>query len=352
MTNGLNILRSRLRAENHFISLRIRLLIGFTLLFTIAFALAYYWFYSYTTKWAMASIESDLRQTLLGTIRGINGDDFEKMVATDQPDASGVPSTDPYYQAHQNWLLTVYNLEPRAFGTYTYIQGPNPNEILWIGDDYRVVRPQTATKYKESYTPGPGSVILQGLTRDTVNMNIYQDQWGEWASAYGPILNSKGQVVGAVGIDFKADYVRQVQQGIVNNIVLAFGVTYLGLFVLVYFASRIFTAPLANLAKAAGHIGEGEYADYSDDLEAISKGYFLDEISLLARDFGAMASKVYQREQMLRHQVEELKIEIDENKRKDQVSEIVETDFFRDLQDKARTMRTKLHPQDPVIDQP
>ena len=352
MSNGLNNLRNRLRAGNHFISLRIQLLIGFTLLFTIAFALAYYWFYNYTTTWALASIESDLRQTLLGTIRGINGDDFEKMVATAQPDGNGVPSTDLYYQTHQNWLLTVYNLEPRAFGTYTYVHGTSPNEVLWIGDDYRVVRPQTATKFKESYTPGLGSAILQGFTKDTVNMNIYQDQWGEWASAYGPIKNSKGQVVGAVGIDFKADYVRQVQQGILNSVVLAFGVTYLGLFILVYFASRILTAPLANLAKAAAHIGEGEYADYSSDLEAISKGYISDEISLLARDFGAMASKIYQREQMLRHQVEELKIEIDENKRKAQVSEIVETDFFRELQDKARTMRTRLHPEDPVIGEP
>jgi hypothetical protein len=54
-----------------------------------------------------------------------------------------------------------------------------------------------------------------------------------------------------------------------------------------------------------------------------------------------MADKVYQREQTLRRQVEALKIEIDETKRQKQVSEIAETDFFRELQAKARKMRSR-----------
>jgi hypothetical protein len=55
--------------------------------------------------------------------------------------------------------------------------------------------------------------------------------------------------------------------------------------------------------------------------------------------FAIMVSKVYQREQTLRQQVEALKIVIDETKRQMQVNEIAETDFFRDLQQKARDMR-------------
>jgi hypothetical protein len=54
-----------------------------------------------------------------------------------------------------------------------------------------------------------------------------------------------------------------------------------------------------------------------------------------------MVGKVYRREQTLRRQVEELRIEIDEVKRKKQVSEIVGTDFFQDLQAKARSMRRR-----------
>ena len=54
-----------------------------------------------------------------------------------------------------------------------------------------------------------------------------------------------------------------------------------------------------------------------------------------------MVDKVYQREQTLRKQVEELKIEIDEVRRRKDVVDIVETDFFRDLQSKAREMRER-----------
>ena len=35
-----------------FISLRIKLLIGFTLLFTVVFAVAFYWFYQFSTDLA------------------------------------------------------------------------------------------------------------------------------------------------------------------------------------------------------------------------------------------------------------------------------------------------------------
>ena len=52
-----------------------------------------------------------------------------------------------------------------------------------------------------------------------------------------------------------------------------------------------------------------------------------------------MVGKVAQREQKLKQQVAELQIMIDETKRQEQVSEIVDTDFFRDLQAKAQRIR-------------
>ncbi|PDV97755.1 ECF transporter S component [Candidatus Chloroploca asiatica] len=66
-----------------------------------------------------------------------------------------------------------------------------------------------------------------------------------------------------------------------------------------------------------------------------------DEIAQLSRVFGTMAQEVIQREQELRKHVQELQIMIDEHKRSDQVKEIVETDFFRDLKQKARAMRER-----------
>jgi transcriptional regulator with GAF, ATPase, and Fis domain len=54
-----------------------------------------------------------------------------------------------------------------------------------------------------------------------------------------------------------------------------------------------------------------------------------------------VALEAYIREQNLRKQIRQLEIEIDEVKRQQQVTEIVETDFFQDLQSKARQMRRR-----------
>lgn len=53
------------------------------------------------------------------------------------------------------------------------------------------------------------------------------------------------------------------------------------------------------------------------------------------------ALEAYIREQSLKQQIQQLRIEIDEAKRQKQVSEIVDTDFFQDLQAKARQIRSR-----------
>jgi GAF domain-containing protein len=62
----------------------------------------------------------------------------------------------------------------------------------------------------------------------------------------------------------------------------------------------------------------------------------MESFSLLA----AAALEAYNREQDLKEQIEKLRIEIDEVKRQKLVSEIVDTDFVRDLQAKADVMRS------------
>jgi len=64
-----------------------------------------------------------------------------------------------------------------------------------------------------------------------------------------------------------------------------------------------------------------------------------DALGVLARRFMSMAREVQAREDRLREQVRELKIEIDQGHQTRQVAEITETDFFRDLQARADDLR-------------
>lgn len=64
-----------------------------------------------------------------------------------------------------------------------------------------------------------------------------------------------------------------------------------------------------------------------------------DALGQLARVFQRMAREVFERERRLKAEVQQLRIEIDETKAAREVTEITDTDYFRELQEKARSLR-------------
>jgi CRP/FNR family cyclic AMP-dependent transcriptional regulator len=72
----------------------------------------------------------------------------------------------------------------------------------------------------------------------------------------------------------------------------------------------------------------------------------IDELGQLARVFQRMVSEVYSREQRLKQEVAELRIEIDESRKASQVAEITDTDYFQDLKKKAQALRSRHNPSD------
>jgi hypothetical protein len=276
--------------------------------------------------------------TLVAAAEGIDGDQLEALY-NDQSvtvDDSGYPD-DPRYWEQVGWLATVHKIEPRA-SLFTYLRGEEQNELIFITSHGALQDPPFGATFREHYIAGNPGPNYRGLEQTTKETTPYTDEFGSWISGYTPVRNSDGQVVAGLGIDFRADYVAQVQQAIIDNIVLAFGITYALLFALVYIVSKLFTTPIITLTNAALRFGEG---DYEQDLPDVSIGPFPDEINTLTHVFEIMVGKVRKREEKLKAQVAELKIEIDEVKRKKQVSEIVDSDFFQDLTEKAREIRSK-----------
>ena len=73
-----------------------------------------------------------------------------------------------------------------------------------------------------------------------------------------------------------------------------------------------------------------------------------DGLGMLARRFASMAREVRAREERLRAQVRELRIEIDHARQAEKVAEITETDFFRDLRSRAADLRRIVHDESDV----
>ena len=102
-------------------------------------------------------------------------------------------------------------------------------------------------------------------------------------------------------------------------------------------ADCLIARPVLGIANTAADIEAEKF-----DLERLGQiALRSDEIGQLARVFKHMAHEVYVREKRLKQQVRELRIEIDEAKRSKQVKEIVETDFFQDLTQKAQALRKR-----------
>jgi HAMP domain-containing protein/GAF domain-containing protein len=76
----------------------------------------------------------------------------------------------------------------------------------------------------------------------------------------------------------------------------------------------------------------GEITRFDDNLQRMMVSF-----SSLA----AAALEAYIREESLKQEIKQLKIEIDETKRQQQVSEIVDTDFFSDLKARAQEIRNR-----------
>ncbi|MFB2894067.1 hypothetical protein ACE1CI_14245 [Aerosakkonemataceae cyanobacterium BLCC-F50] len=273
----------------HFISLRFKLLLGFTIVYSIISVATYGWFYRYSTDKAMQRIEQDLVDTLKGAVKGIDAEEFETLAQVKVPERQILPLANLLYQKHQQWLNLVHQIEPRA-NPYTFIVGSKPYEILFIGDYLRISHPESPTSFRESYIADPAKTRLyQGLSHLAITLTPYQDKWGYWVSAYGPVKTEQGKVIGGIGIDFRADHVIEVQQGIQQSLAIAFSITYISLFILVYLISGIVTNPITKLAMATEQIGAGKYHQTLSHLQGRK---IRDEISTLAAMFEQMVDKV------------------------------------------------------------
>jgi DNA repair ATPase RecN len=93
----------------------------------------------------------------------------------------------------------------------------------------------------------------------------------------------------------------------------------------------------AKVTSAAMALEAGIYE--SESLDDVAER--TDELGHLARVFQRMEREVYAREQRLKNQVAQLRIEIDSVTQAQQIAEITETDYFQNLRKRANDLREK-----------
>jgi two-component system cell cycle response regulator len=92
---------------------------------------------------------------------------------------------------------------------------------------------------------------------------------------------------------------------------------------------------VGHVISAAGAVE----ADAFDPASLVSVAARDDALGQLARTFQRMALEVRAREDRLREEVRELRIEIDEHRQARKVAEITGTEYFKELRDRAKDLR-------------
>ncbi len=320
-----------------YLSIRLKMLILFTLLFTVVFAGAFYWFYTFSTQLALDNLYQNLLAAAHTAATGIDGDVHQALYddpVYDESQEWPAGMEDERFWEMATWLHLIHQSNPRAF-VYTYLS-PEPGVVEFIVSMGAVMDPVAGAPFRAPYQPGPESVILEGLKGETLSKNVVQDEWGAWVSGFVPIYNSQDEIVAALGVDYQANDIIELQDRIRFAAIPAFIITFIVLLASVLVISNRIAAPIRSLSNVAVRIGEGKY-DLADQIKAWTR----DEVSTLTEIFNLMVEKVREREEKLKKQVAALQIIIDRTKQKEQVKAITETDFFQELQDKASEMRQR-----------
>ncbi|ARV57831.1 histidine kinase [Nostocales cyanobacterium HT-58-2] len=115
--------------------------------------------------------------------------------------------------------------------------------------------------------------------------------------------------------------------------------------------------PIQYLAKLSQKLGAGDIKQ-TDEVQAVETQKLAkvairaDELGQLARVFQGMVREVLIREQRLRQQITQLRIEIDETRKSREVAEIIDSDYFQQLLQKAEEFRNKAKVQgDETVDE-
>jgi hypothetical protein len=335
-----------------FISLRTRLLVTFTLLFLLTAVGFFSWLHIFAGQVATDNLTRDVGTAALTTALGIDGDAHQRLARSGRID-------DADYRQISAYLRSVRRTNPKASGLYTYVADPQrsgqvrlvvsaslpPGQPFSLADTLvRNLAPANCRLLQDHrpalgqrYDPA-GSRMMGGLKTGAVDSGTFTDAWGTWLSGYAPIRNSRGVIVAAVGIDMCAAAIQQVQQQVSATLLPVFGVMLLFFILAVYLIATRITRPLLGLAAVAAGVGRGVY---SQDFGPLQQVRIQDEVSTLAGIIEQMTGQIKAREDSLRGQVQELLIEIDEAKRHKQVKDIVESEFFRELKEKAEKMRQR-----------
>lgn len=173
--------------------------------------------------------------------------------------------------------------------------------------------------------------LIQNMVSGESGLGYYDEAGGSSLLVYAPIPETGW----SLGISLPRETVIAPAIAMRNRAIV---ITVTLVTVAVIFAvvlSRLIHKPVRQLLQGVQQIAEDRRAD-----EVHVRSF--EEFDQLAQAFNEMAAKVWERERKLKARMAEMRIEIDSQRRQQQIDSIVETDFFKRLEANARQLRSQI----------
>lgn len=280
------------------LSLRIKSILLFSLICVGILGLGYYWVYTYSTNLAIKKINDEILVVAKILASQIDGDDHQGLYLDpdydpEMPWPTGM--NDERYWEISSLLYDAHLVIPQAY-PYTYVRGEG-NSVEIVVSSGAMIDPVEGAYFREQYVPGPTSVMVKGFEEEINSRYIIEDEWGKWLSAFVPITNSRGETVGAVGVDYLASEISVIQKSILSSSIPVFIGIYVLFFIAALWTSNQLVSPVVKLTNAAARLGQG---DYSVDFDQFVHHTIKDETDILSETLALMVRKISKRDSQIR----------------------------------------------------
>ncbi|RKQ19512.1 methyl-accepting chemotaxis protein [Ureibacillus endophyticus] len=258
-------------------SLQTKMLVIFSSIFIISTLIISYSIYESSTKLVVDSISSQAKIIAENVVSKIDVNQFEQITTEE---------TEYYYELREelneirkmNGLNYLYTMKSKknddGSSEYYYVVDGLPLD----SDDASSLGEVEQNEYE--------ALINTFKTGETqVGELTYDKEYGANVSAYVPIRNSNGEMIGLIGADYNADHIYELMNDKKRELMIYTIVVLLVIICVIYFVARMINRPLKRLTLEMRKVKTG---DFTVHLETKRK----DEIGELTNTFNDMVNNV------------------------------------------------------------
>jgi len=202
-----------------------------------------------------------------------DGDKFEQIAS----------ENDPLFEEFRLQNLEIRKIDPDI--AFVYTMRKDDQGIYFVVDAWEQPGEPDIASYGERYYDPSAALDENFDTMESAiaDQEIYTDIFGSFLGGYAPIRNSKGERVGVIGVDIRADAVvaREREFLIVSLLVFTLSIVIIATSGLAI--GNNIARPISLLANSANRIASGDLS------HQVSIDTAASEIDELANDFNVMA---------------------------------------------------------------